>query len=103
MIVIVKDFVGTRALTLEDGNSIHDQITPQIRGGHAVTLDFTGVEDVATAFLNTAVGRLYAEFSSPQLSKYLQVENLNLGGQRSLEKVLKYARRHYAAREDPIP
>lgn len=93
--IIVGEIVGNRALTLEEGAALHDRILPFMKHKAKVVLDFKGVEDVATAFLNTAIGRLYEEFTSEELSAFLDVENLNMGGQRSLEKVLKYAKRFY--------
>jgi len=91
----IAEFVGNRALTMEEGNAVHDAIVPHLERGHAVNLDFGGVEDVATAFLNTAIGRLYGEFPPASLSALLNVSELNVGGQRSLEKVLINAQRFY--------
>lgn len=95
-LVEVSKFVGRRALTLDEGDSINRVIVPLLKNQERVVMDFSGVEEVATAFLNTAVGRLYEDFSSDDLSTNLAIENLNVGGQRSLEKVLTYARRYYS-------
>jgi hypothetical protein len=95
-LIEVRQFVGSRALTLDEGDLLNHAIVPHLKNRERVVLDFSGVEEIATAFLNTAVGRLYADFSSDELSANLTVENLNIGGQRSLEKVLTYARRYYS-------
>lgn len=95
MNVAIKEYVGSRALTLEDGDRLHSVIIDPLKSGTPIRLDFDGVTDVSTAFLNTAVGQLYAELDSAQLRQLLIINNLNEGGQRSLEKVLTYARRFY--------
>jgi hypothetical protein len=95
MEIKISDLVGSRALTLEDGDRLHSLIIQPLKTGTIVELDFAGVTDVSTAFLNTAVGQLYAELPPSALRRLLQIANLNESGQRSLEKVLMYARRYY--------
>lgn len=95
MDIKVAELVGARALTLEDGNRLHDLILPPLKTSTGVRLDFQGVTDVSTAFLNTAVGQLYAEVPASDLREFLKIENLSESAERSLEKVLTYARRFY--------
>jgi hypothetical protein len=95
MEIKVNDLIGTRALTLEDGDRLHSLVVDQLRAGTTVTLDFHGITDVSTAFLNTAVGQLYAEIPPRELRRLLRIQNLSDSAQRSLEKVLIYARRFY--------
>lgn len=96
----IRDYVASnRALTLDEGDAVRNVIEPFLKDGKAVDLDFNGIEDVATAFLNTAIGRLYGEFPQSAIRRLLTVSALNTGAQRSLEKVLENAQRFYGHAE----
>jgi hypothetical protein len=51
----------------DDGEKVHETIVAALEGGRRVRLSFEGVEDLTSAFLNTAVGQLYGEFTEERL------------------------------------
>ena len=55
----------------EDGDKVHAAIKLAIERGAKVTLSFKDVEDLTSAFLNSAIGRLYGEFSEEILKNSL--------------------------------
>jgi hypothetical protein len=73
---------GGICVAAEDGNRVHDAIKTEIERGSRVTLSFSGVTRMTTAFLNAAVGQLYGEFPVDRLRQHLappiDVENWHL-------------------------
>jgi hypothetical protein len=73
---------GGICVAAEDGNKVHDAIKAEIERGSRVTLSFTGVTRMTTAFLNAAVGQLYGEFTEEHLRQHLappmEAENWHL-------------------------
>ena len=62
---------GGICVSAEDGNRVHDVIRNEIKKGNRVTISFSGVTRMTTAFLNAAVGQLYGEFSETQIRQHL--------------------------------
>jgi hypothetical protein len=51
----------------EDGQKVHARIAEALRSGCTVRLSFKDVQDLTSAFLNSAVGQLYGEFTEAEL------------------------------------
>jgi len=62
---------GGICVSADDGNRVHQAVYDEIKKGNRVTLSFSGVTRITTAFLNTAIGQLYGEFSETELRKHL--------------------------------
>ena len=73
---------GGICVAASDGNKVHDAIKAEIDRGSRVTISFSGVTRMTTAFLNAAVGQLYGEFTEEhirrQLAPPVDVEKLAL-------------------------
>lgn len=68
----VVDVVGGGFCTAsEDGQKVHDVLAAALREGKRACLSFENVEDLTSAFLNTAIGQLYGEFSAEQIKALL--------------------------------
>jgi hypothetical protein len=67
----ISTIVGGICVAASDGNKIHDAIKKEIEKGSRVTLSFSGVTRMTTAFLNTAVGQLYGEFPEERIRQHL--------------------------------
>jgi hypothetical protein len=50
-------------IATEDGEIVYQHIADALRRGDLVRVSFEGVRDITSAFLNTAVGQLYGEFT----------------------------------------
>lgn len=56
-------------VTSQDGQRVYAQLYEALAGGHRVSLSFSGVTRMTTAFLNSAVGQLYGEFPADEIRK----------------------------------
>ena len=71
-VISVRDVVGSEFCTAsEDGEKVHDVIVATLRQGKTVRLSFKQVRDLTSAFLNTAVGQLYNEYSEAEIKDRL--------------------------------
>lgn len=94
---IIQRMVGEDAITLDDGQSVHDRIKPELLAGHEVELDFEGVSVFASPFFNAAIGQLLKDLQPDDLNRLLQVQNLNSTGRDVLRRVIENAKRYYAS------
>lgn len=79
----------------EDGQKVFELVKKTLLEKRKVTLSFLNVEMLTTAFLNTAVGQLYRDFSEDQIKENLMVENLSQSGLVSLKRVVDTAKLFY--------
>ncbi|SRR6266542_3101087 len=72
--ISLSESIGSpHAVSSADGAAIHDRIAEGIRRDECVVLSFAGVEDVTSAFLNAAVGQLYADLDEELIREKLRV------------------------------
>lgn len=58
--VIMTVIIGTGQCTAsDDGDKVYESVVSHLKKNERVLLSFEGVQDLTTAFLNAAVGRLY--------------------------------------------
>lgn len=62
---------GGICVSADDGNKIHKVVYEEIKKGNRVRISFSGITRMTTAFLNTAIGQLYGEFSEIEIRKHL--------------------------------
>ncbi|WP_082342332.1 MULTISPECIES: STAS-like domain-containing protein [unclassified Shinella] len=62
---------GGICVSASDGQKVYEHVQKAVQSGDRVTLSFSGVSRMTTAFLNAAVGQLYGEFSEGTLRKRL--------------------------------
>jgi len=79
----------------EDGQKVYGLIKKAILESRKITLSFMNVEMLTTAFLNTAIGQLYNDFSEETIKKNLEVEHLSVSGKVSLKRVVETAKLYY--------
>jgi hypothetical protein len=75
----------------EDGQKIHDLISPPLRNGEDVYLDFTGVSLFASPFFNFAIGQLLNSVPEASLRRLLHIEKINETGKLVVERVIANA------------
>lgn len=56
-------------VTSQDGQRVYALLYEALSAGHRVSISFSGVTRMTTAFLNAAVGQLYGEFASEEIRK----------------------------------
>lgn len=96
MRVNVKELVGPRCITSEDGQRVYADVHAGLLAGEEVVLDFQGVTVFASPFFNFAVGQLYRDLDSEILNRRLHPINLTPTGGMVLQRVIKNSRDYYA-------
>lgn len=91
----IKDFIGQRCITSEDGQRVYDKVCLKLKAAEDVQLDFDGVTVFASPFFNFAIGQLYRDFSGEVLRKHLKAENLSSNGAMILNRVIKNSKAYY--------
>lgn len=89
----IGDVYGVEA---EDGQKVYELVKKAIDGGHKVILSFLNIEMLTTAFLNTAIGQLYKDYSEEQVKLHLQVTDISASGKVALKRVVDTAKLFYS-------
>lgn len=89
----IGDVYGVEA---EDGQKVYELLKKAIDGGHKVVLSFLNIEMLTTAFLNTAIGQLYKDYSEEQIKQHLQVTDISDSGKVALKRVVDTAKLFYS-------
>ena len=101
VIINVKEKINSpSALTREQGKIIYDEIISNINSGNNICLDFSDIESLITPFLNVAIGKLYENYSSEELSNFIEFANIPQGKIASFNLVISNAKRYYASSND---
>lgn len=96
----VAEKIGTpSALTQEDGNLIYAEIVQAINKNITIVLDFEQIESMISPFLNNAIGQLYGQFTSQQISELVNIKNFPKEKTSTLNIVIANAKKYYADKE----
>lgn len=98
-LVIAEIINSDLAVTSETAKLVNEKILENINHNELITLDFTGIKTLTTAFLNIAIGELYnisdpetlnrlVKFDVSTLTK-LQFSKIKLVMENSKEKLTK--------------
>ena len=93
----ITDVCGPICVAVEDGDKLCNQVHAALDRAEKVCLDFSGVTALAGAFLNTAVGGLYAFFGKDDLAQRLLCKGLDPTDEAVLRLVQRNAIRFYSA------
>lgn len=66
------------AVSSDDAVVVENLLLKKIEEKEQVTLDFTGIDTLTTAFLNVAIGTLYARFDPTTLNAYIKIDGKTL-------------------------
>lgn len=82
-----------------DGQKVFDQLFEALAADEKVELSFAGRERVITAFLNVAIGQLYAgRIPESLVENNLKFIDLGDGDQEKIDLVVSNAKRFFAER-----
>lgn len=84
-----------QGITSEEGLPVYEAISAKLAKGEKVTLDFEGVTFLTTAFLNTAIGALYKDYTSEQLQANLHLVHYTPETAVRIKKVTENAKSFY--------
>ncbi|AKP67389.1 STAS-like domain-containing protein [Companilactobacillus ginsenosidimutans] len=89
-IVIQKVINNSLAVNTEQGKMVFTVINEALNHGEKITIDFTGLSTITTAFLNLSIGRLYQMNTQEELKERINVDlsTLSLYQQEKLQRVI---------------
>lgn len=79
----------------DDGQKVFELIKRAFSENRKVLLSFLNIEMLTTAFLNTAIGQLYGNYSEEFIRENLTVENVSQSGLVSIKRVVDTAKLYY--------
>ena len=95
----VSEIVGSGlCVASEDGRTVYEQIQSAFKRGYSVDLSFYNVDNLTSAFLNAAIGRLYGEFSQIEIRDKLKVSDMTPEDKLLLKRVVETAKEYF---QDP--
>ncbi len=79
----------------EDGEKVFEALKKILEQNNKAVISFLNVEMLTSAFLNTAVGRLYGFFDYEKIKASLSVKNISDDDRLLLKKVTDTAKAYY--------
>ncbi len=78
-----------------DGEKVFTLISKALKEKKKVEISFQNVALLTTAFLNSAIGKLYKDFSEQEIKASLSVKEITQSGAVSLKRVVETAKAFY--------
>jgi len=97
--VVIRPFdvVGSSlCVASEQGEKVHSLLKAALRQQHEVDLSFENVSVLTSAFLNSAVGQLYGEFSEMDIQAGLSVSDMSQEDADLLRRVVETAKSYFS-------
>ncbi|MCT4673545.1 MAG: STAS-like domain-containing protein [Prolixibacteraceae bacterium] len=92
----VKDIVSDGLCTnIKDGIKLYDLIVNHITQEKQITISFEGIKRLITAFTNVSIGKLYKDFPSDKLEKFVKLVDYSDRQARYIQKSIDTAKRFY--------
>lgn len=79
----------------EDGEKVFEQIKKAFSNRKSVNISFLNTEMLTSAFLNTAIGKLYGEFDEERIKNNLSVSDISNEDKLLLKRVVDTAKAYY--------
>ena len=79
----------------EDGEKVFEQIKKGLVEGRKIDISFLNVEMLTSAFLNTAIGKLYGDFDETKVKNMLSVSDISDTDKLLLKRVVDTAKAYY--------
>ncbi len=86
---------STFCVEAEDGEKVYELIERALTENKKVEISFLNIELLTTAFLNSAIGKLYSGFSEVKIRELLSVKDITSSGAVSLKRVVETAKAFY--------
>lgn len=98
--VSVYEVVGSPfCVAASDGDRVYERLATAINEGVKIVISFRNVSTLTTAFLNTAIGRLYGDFHAQKIQQCLTARDITNGDLALLKQVVDTAKKYYNQRE----
>jgi Icc-related predicted phosphoesterase len=79
----------------DDGEKVYEKIKLFLLEKKEVALSFLNVTMLTSAFLNTAIGKLYGEFSEDEIETLIKIQDVPMDDIALLERAKKNAKLYY--------
>jgi hypothetical protein len=79
----------------QKGNKVYDEIIKYLNNDDVITIDFTNIKLINTAFLNNAIGNLYAQNSLLSINNKLRIKNIDSEDIEMFKEVIMNAAEKY--------
>lgn len=94
--ISIFNLVGSSfCVEADDGNKVYNFIRTALEERKNIVLDFINVEMLTSAFLNTAVGQIYRDFTEIEIKNRILVENLAPEDIVLLKRVINTAKLYF--------
>ena len=101
IVINIKEVINTTfCVDVEDGEKINGLVHQALLKKQVVVLSFVEIELVITAFLHSAVGKLYKDFQPEFLESHIRTQDLPREFESVWEKVIEGAPLYYANKEE---
>ena len=92
----ITNVIGdTYAVEANDGEKVFELVSKALDDKRKISVSFQNIEMITTAFLNTAFGKLYKDYSEDHIRHYLSVTNISPSGTVALKRVIDTAKLYY--------
>jgi hypothetical protein len=95
MRLVVREIINDRGKVSQEGQKLHDLISPILARGEEVELDFEGTRFVDVPLLRTAIGQLLKDHPKERVKTLLRVQNLDAHYRDYLELIIEKSSRYY--------
>jgi hypothetical protein len=95
MRLVVREIINDLGSSFDEGQKLHDLISPILARGEEVELDFEGTRFIDVPLLRTAIGQLLKDHPKERVQALLQVQNLDQLNRDTLELVIEKSSRYY--------
>jgi hypothetical protein len=95
MINVRETIGGPLCIATEDADRVRERIWAALRRGCRVTLSFWETGMVIPAFVSSAVGQLYGEFTEAQVDALVACQDLPAGVEGTAETTRRWAKAYY--------
>ena len=95
VINILEVVESAHCTSSEDGQKVYQLIQKALREGKRITLSFKNIEDLTSAFLNSAIGQLYNEFSDLDIKDHIAIADASQDDLILLKRVVNRAKEFF--------
>ena len=83
----------------EDGQKVYERVVAALKADKEISISFHNITALTAAFLNSAIGQLYGQFSEEKIRSLLKVENIEQDDLALLKRVVENAKLYF---KDPV-
>jgi Icc-related predicted phosphoesterase len=96
VVINVYNIVGNSlCIASDDGEKVYEQIKKALNSDRIAIISFLNVDMLTSAFLNSAIGQLYRDFSEEQIERQVKFADIDPDDLATLERVKNTAKLFY--------